>query len=215
MTELTICLQCAEIHDNGFVCPTCESEVELAEALIEYGRDIARYGHLYRDVYESRENPEEGGQFCLGDLSEVYSWLALAALGGVVGNLSTDAVKAIFRKIIENNSKHESSGPSYEKLAKISDEELVRFYEQVREFHLGMNNTPISIRNLIVEEMIADAVADDQHISNELSKLLFREKIKPKHKKKAALLYRAALQKKLAKSNVATKAVIKGLWQKL
>jgi hypothetical protein len=213
--EVSICLQCAELHDGRSACPYCGSEVELEEALARYGRDIARYGYQYREAYERHENVKESQRNCLTDLPELYSWLALAALGGIVGNLSTDAVKALFRKIIESSEKYRANGPSYEKLAKITDEDLERFYEYAREYHTGMKGISRELRNAIIEEMLADAVSEDEYISKELAKLIFRENIKPKHKKKAAMLYRAALQKKMAHSQVAKKSVIEGLWRNI
>ena len=89
------------VEGESVSCRQCALTVayeELDEAL-QLAYDAATYGYLYPKA-EGREDAQRRKErYSL--ITEPYLvWLALAALGGIVGNLSYDVVKAAMRRLL-------------------------------------------------------------------------------------------------------------------
>lgn len=212
-----LCLSCGKFFEgkiaNNFPCPHCYSEIdyEFYEEVFKYSYYFVRYGYQYLDVL-CKENPESETKFCLGDLNEIYTFIAVAAASGVIGGLSTDLVKLAIKKII----KQVKPSRSGENVIVFSDDEIESYISKLISYRNGFSGLPSGVRNAIFEEIMGDAIGCNEALSNRIQTLLGKEKIKPKHKKQIADLYKQAIlehrmkiQKEPSKTKLAT------LWQRL
>jgi len=108
-----LCSACASIYlasqGGRLICTTCGLETDrfLYERLFEYSKTAAHYGYKYRKYYE-KQVEDEGKIDTVASLSEpsmLMSFLGMAALSGIIGNVATDivrkAVKTILAKLKE------------------------------------------------------------------------------------------------------------------
>ena len=170
-----------------------------------------RYGYQYLDVF-NREDPENAPNFCLGDLNEIYTFIAVAAASGVIGGLSNDLVKLAIKTIIKQ-VKPSRSGAN---VIVFSDDEIESYISKFISYRNGFSDLPSGVRNAIFEEIMGDAIGSNKAITKRMQALFEKEKIKPKHRKQiadlckqAVLEHRVKIQKEPSKTKLAT------LWQKL
>jgi hypothetical protein len=90
-------------RDEDVVCPRCQ-HVEprrIYEDVMERAAMAVRFGYQYPAVYaRDRAAGHTNERYCLVELPPVVTWIALAALSGVVGNATFDAIKAAVRRIV-------------------------------------------------------------------------------------------------------------------
>ena len=101
--KMLLCLGCASLYpdsgDDPITCVRCGHSMERARynRIAEYAREAARYGHQYRLRYEADGT---GTKYCLAP-DEVLSFVAIAALSGIIGSAAYDLVKAVAAKIVQ------------------------------------------------------------------------------------------------------------------
>ena len=102
----SICLSCgtvrAETPADGTACPDCSFVFDSARhaRVVSFARRAVRYGYQYRRIYERDiESGVDDRRHYAEKLNEVYTFIALAILSGILGNASYDAVKAAIRRI--------------------------------------------------------------------------------------------------------------------
>ncbi|HCI14533.1 MAG TPA: hypothetical protein DFK12_11460 [Gallionellaceae bacterium] len=117
----------------------------------------------------------------------------LAMLSGVIGNAGYDLIKKVVNDLRNQAKERRNEDRSYAELSEVTDEELDKMFNFARDYYQGLEAIKKEIRAAIIEEIVADEVSHDPVLRNELAKLIFRENIKPKHRRKAADLYRIAI----------------------
>lgn len=181
-------------------CGDCGANLSTVDfdLLYSYSRHVVYYGHQYRKYYEGQLGTDGKIRPSLPFIGDVFAWLGTVVLSGVIGNATYDVLKSAFYRIRENARRNAEFDKGCEAVAKMTDEEFEQFFEHVRDAHEGFKSVHPEVRADITEEILADAVSEDPLIAQQIAKLVFREEIKPKHRKRAAALYKAAAQKKLA-----------------
>lgn len=212
-----LCLSCGNFFEgqiaNNLPCPYCHSEIDYKfyEEVFKYSYYFVRYGHQYLD-FLSQENPESETKFCLGDLNAIYTFIAVAAASGVIGGLSYDLVKLVINKILKHG-KNSGNCPS---VIVFSDDEIEKYIAKLVSYRQGFPELPSSVRDAIFEEIMGDAIGNNKAIANRIQGLLGKDKIKPKHKKQLADLYkRAVLEHRISIQKEPSKTKLAKLWQKL
>lgn len=158
-----LCFNCASIFpDNNnrtLNCPVCESSFErdLYLYMISYASEAATFGHAYRVAYEKLHR--------CGNLkytrhqiivSDIWTFAAVAALSGIIGNIAYDVVKlAIFNIIKSLQKKDESPSISVPRLLR-STEGVDIFMNHIRDFCNNLDSIDPEVRNAIIEEMVVD-----------------------------------------------------------
>ncbi len=155
----TLCLGCAHIFPSteteGISCPACGflNEGPTFRKLLTYATVAADYGYGYRAVYE--EELEEQGEipaYGMLPISEVFVWMALAALSGIVGGASWEIAGAAVRRIIKQAAKEKAE--SSELNAFEDEKEFKQFLIYIQDFVEGFRNTDPRVRSAVLTEMV-------------------------------------------------------------
>ena len=187
-----LCFSCAYIYSvvepeaTHFTCPECGFEIEdhRYREFYRHAFYASRYGVQYRDYYQTAE--PDAPKPSLLPLGEISTFVALAIASGLIGNASSDAVKAAIRKILEQRQK--TNEPER---FNFTEDEIEKLIEYLIDYEDGFSKLPERIRHAIVEEMISDAAGDNPVIAQKLATLLFeQEKPSPSAKQQAVVLYR-------------------------
>lgn len=216
-----VCLECGCINaraaDEAVACRECDAVIEPSRILqlYEYAAEVYYYGRQYRLYYErayaeSKQPPKPSLAFA----GEAFAWLMLAVLSGVAGNASYDAIKAVVRKIKDGVADGRLPARDPSRLLELNDDELGELVDAARVYCDGMEGLTREVRAAIVEEVIADAVAHSPLLADEMTKLMQRKVVKPKHRKKFAELLRLAVVQSRQRSKPPTSALA-GLWSRL
>lgn len=163
MNESThyICFNCASIfpivEDKELSCHDCGYAVkaETYNKIMNYAFDAAYFGHLYRKAYEKQlaEKKEIKRRYFLGEPSTILCFVAVAALSGVIGNLTTELVKKIYRAIASKAKKcNEDIGQKED--AFLNNFDIDVYIEEVKIFHNDFQGIDPAVRSSIKEEMI-------------------------------------------------------------
>ncbi len=162
-----ICFLCATIYKSSndiMTCPSCGekiSKTEYEKVLRKVSRSV-RYGWLYRKVYEKclQENGELNTRLCLKEAPEIINFIALAAISGIIGNISTDIVKKIISKIKVQINQRKSRHSEQDSLNIIyNEEEMEKFIKYIREFYECFDMLEEPIKKAIYEEIIVDKIS--------------------------------------------------------
>jgi len=162
-----LCFSCAFIFEakegESIICPECNFTIERDSynRILEPARDAAVFGYFYRKAFE--RNAKKGDtktRYALA-VDDIFIFLALAVISGVVGNAAYDASKAAFRRIIEQaNARYEQWGELTQLRLLKNDKDIDRFVEYIVEFPQSVRELPVEIRMAIVEEMLVDVAVD-------------------------------------------------------
>lgn len=156
-----LCFNCASIypltHDSQYICPSCGFAVDgrLYGRIIEYAKAAVYFGYNYRKFYEKQldVNGKITKKAALFDPVTLACFLGVAALSGVIGNMSYDLVKKALRKITKNSNKlNKDIGQN--KISFSKDSEINIFIQYVKEFHLDEFSTAGEIKYEINKERI-------------------------------------------------------------
>jgi len=163
----SLCFNCAlifETQDNEtLVCPECyfTTERNLYERVLESARDAALFGYFYRKAFE--RNAEKGDtrtRYALA-IDDIFIFLALAIVSGVVGNAAYDASKMALKRIAaQAHARYEQWGELTQLRLLENQEEVNRFVKYVTEFPQSIKTLPTEIRLAIVEEMLVDVTVE-------------------------------------------------------
>ena len=185
-----LCLQCASILNDGVTaCPNCGEEIDRKA----YNRVLSKlnqyilFGYQYREKYENqlKTEGEIKTKYQLLPLSDIFAWVGLAVLGGVIGGASWDFVKYVSKKIASQTDDDSLKEIVYD------DNNLKIFANYLLDYHRSFKNIDDKVQDAIFEEMRAHQAEDDPPInfSFENKKLLLKymkanaKKASEKHRK--------------------------------
>jgi len=202
--RLAICVGCAGIYfteeiDNS-ICPECGLAQPdfVRKNLLPYAAHVLRYGYQYRNFYEDVDRSAGYIKPSLAPLPDILAWIALAAIGGVIGNATYDAIKEFIKGLQYKVSLRSEEIDGADKFVEMDDESIRRLVDYSADFMADLKGIQTEIRNDIVEEILADAVSEDLETGREILKLLMQKKpLRPIEKKRVADLHGKALRKKL------------------
>jgi hypothetical protein len=147
------------------------------EKLNKYSKRAVYYGYLYRMEYEKQvsENGVVNVHYSLYQPDIWYEWLAMAALGGLVGTYATDLVKYVANKLLiilrEKAEKSTLSEKERNLIIFLSDnDQLNKFTFYINNYYDGMTNIHSEVEKAIKEEEHADGVS--KAIEKKLEKVL-------------------------------------------
>lgn len=185
--ENLICIRCASVYepskDELYRCPKCSFVVkkEFYNKLINYAKGAAEYGYIYRLTYEQDyERDKTLSKRYKLSAEEIWTFCALAALSGIIGNVAYDVLKGATKKIIDQFKSKGDSGDinEIEDVMNNSDKfDLFIYY--LTDYYNGMPNVNPAIRDTIVEEIQADSFSDT--MSTLMASLEKPERISQKH----------------------------------
>ena len=140
-----LCLNCGEINQNEeLCCRNCGSELDTKEYnhLMEYSKRAFEYGFDYRLAYEEqvKNYGEVKVKFSLVSPENYQTWMAAAALSGMIGNLAYDLVKYVGKKIIEQlKTKEEPLNYSEKIIIEIisDNNKLIQFTNYIQGYYKG------------------------------------------------------------------------------
>jgi hypothetical protein len=167
---------------------------EESEEVFQYAAETYYYGYQYRVYYENafRSSPDVPKP-CLAFAGEAFIWITLAMLSGIIGNAAYDVVKVVLKDLRDQAKGRRAEDRSYSLLADVTDKELDELFQYARDYYHGLESLRKEVRAAIIEEIVVDEISHDPVINHELTKLIFRQNIKPKHRRKAQELYRIAI----------------------
>lgn len=167
-SNLKICFACATIYEgNGgqfLVCPNCGHRVSRAqyESILQDARDAMHFGWTYRLQYE-HDLAEEGAistHYYLEECEEIFNFIALAAVSGIVGGFAYDVIKKVISSIADFVKQRGSQEENRKIFALIHDEEKMdKFLQYIDEYYTCFDDIDEEVRNAIFEEMIVDRVS--------------------------------------------------------
>lgn len=161
--QKVLCFNCANIIEKQksekWFCIACKSEINKEKYLRLHAltTDIVHFGYTYRKQYEKDlADGSLGTHYCLFNLHEAISWLALAALSGIVGNASFELTKTVINKIKAQISKGLSDSDKEERLIISSEKEFSIFIQYLDDYRNGLANTDPAVRKAIMNEIEVD-----------------------------------------------------------
>ena len=154
------------------VCIECGEDPKFPLIILNFSQDALLYGYRYRLRYEAQVKRYGSVRvmYSLPDSHEVLAFLATAVLGGIVGNISTDAFKSIcanIKKIILPIKENKD----FEELLTVLEKEdkVMEFYEYVQAYYHDMPMVNREVMIALREERLANAVenimAEDPRLS--------------------------------------------------
>ena len=216
-----LCLQCATLLPSGteelIFCPACGFSIQRStfQQLFDYASDAIEIGFHYRRKCEVEGITNKRSS--LPPLSEIWVFVALAALIGIIGNATYDLVKKTIRKIIptQGKAREETKRTTGSFLDLEDDSFLNLFIEYMSDFHNGFNNLPPDLRDYLDEELLVHQMvrlSDDEVFEDYLSKGL---KEKSEEEKKAFLVTPIKALRVVEKRRIPSTEDFIGFWKKL
>jgi len=156
-----LCIHCATFFEpldkDSPTCPNCGSLIDLEQydKLLHYASAAVRYGYVYRrtceNIYEKEQSVNV--RFSL-PVDEILAFAGLAALSGMIGNLSYDIVKAVLKKIQQYSSVHKTAHNSGILGELINNpQEFNQFVSYLAEYRDGFPNLSPEVKQAIFDEM--------------------------------------------------------------
>lgn len=205
ITVDVLCFGCATILPySGELkrCSCCGAELDLDRfnALYSYSSTALRYGHQYHEYYVNQKKLGSVGSVkpYLAEMSEVYKYIALAIVSGIIGGASWDITRAAIRKIISQYEQEQTATlPRKEPAVDLNEVEKIAKNISGYANASGFGHMDKSVAPLILEEMFADSVTDHLNELEAIFKLRAANK-KVDKKKQRALKLQKRLMKKIA-----------------
>ena len=213
----TACATLVETHSAGAtICTSCKTEIESPSNSIayRYAEATIYYGYQYRSLFERQKGDLNAPKYSLSFLGEAFTFIALAAVSGVVGNLTYDVVKAALVRIRDQAKEKSDRGADYKSLGELTDDDLDRIYEYSKSYAQAFEDLEKAIRDDLVEEMMADAMGDAVAHNPDLLKILVKKKSSTKEQKKVVKAITAAM-KKQPYAQKPPASSFQGFWNKL
>lgn len=159
-----ICIRCASIYqpskDDLFRCPNCSFTVEkeFYDKLINYAQGTAKYGYVYWLAYENdyKQVKTLPNKYAFS-IDEIWIFCTLAALSGIIGNVTCDVPKGVMKKIIDQfKLKEKSDDVNGTKDIVDTSDQFSLFTQYITDYYNGVPNVNPKIRDVINEEIYAD-----------------------------------------------------------
>lgn len=173
-----VCTSCATLNEGGLegahACTKCGAHLDSpsSSALYRYAEATIYYGYQYRSLFERQKGEPNPPKFSLSFIGEAFTFVALAAISGVIGNLAYDIIKSAMVRIRDQAREVEVEGRGYEALAALTDDDLDLIYEYSKSYVQAFEDLERTIREDIQEEIMADAVGDAVAQNPELLNIL-------------------------------------------
>lgn len=167
-SNLKICFACASIYEGSdsqfLVCPNCGHKVSIEqyESILQDARDAMYFGWTYRLQYEHdlEEKGTIGTHYYLAEYEEIFNFIALAAVSGIVGNFAYDVIKKVIGSIADFVKQRGSQEQKSKIFALTDDEEkMKKFLQYIDEYYTCFEDINEEVRDAIFEEMIVDKVS--------------------------------------------------------
>ncbi|PWT78853.1 MAG: hypothetical protein C5B59_00930 [Bacteroidetes bacterium] len=125
-----LCTNCLSLDvtkiERFIVCNKCS----FKKPVVQYNRElekakmVVRFGYQYRKRQENdrRLNPKVKRAYYLPELDDIFGFLGLAVLNGVIGGLAYDAIKKMIKQLLNDPL-----------VIKIDDEDFKKFLKSERE----------------------------------------------------------------------------------
>ena len=167
----SLCLNCGHINDKieTNVCESCSYENDLGQyhKFSEYAKRAVQYGYQYKMVYEHQllTQGEIKEKYSILNPETYFELLAVAALGGIVGNSAYDLVKHVAKQIHTRiTKKHKDAELTLEEQDLIILMEdnvfLNKFIVYIQSYYKGMPNIDKRIGKAIFDEEINPIIAN-------------------------------------------------------
>jgi hypothetical protein len=135
-------------------CEYCNFELSRREyaEMTAYANRLAVFGYAYRLKFEEDlERASDIKSRYILHVEDIFTFAAVAALSGVIGNAAYDMVKATIQRLLR------TYGRSQDELQLDVDV----FIQYITEFHsTGYMQLPSQLREAIFEELLADELTD-------------------------------------------------------
>jgi len=194
MTHSYICINCFSLKpnlvENFIICPACnhEENIQEYETLLQNSADALRYGYQYRIQYEEdlNKDPRLLIRHHLLELNQCFEFITLAAISGIVGNFTYDAIKSLINGILNDSVVIELNDKEFKK--KLADEgEQEKFIKYIQEYRDNKLNTDEKVIKAIEEEILVHKEVEKFEESPRYKEFLAKaEKLDQKKKKKRA-----------------------------
>lgn len=171
MKKYYLCFSCANVfehkEDIDIICPKCKHKISSVRynKIYKYASDSAYYGYDYRCAYEEqlKEDGEINTHYSLIELGQAVDFVTIAAISGIIGGLSHDALKVLCRKIRNSIVRRKDIPVDKIDLILNNDDEFLRFIEYIKSFNNGMNEVDSRVKSAIIEERVVDAATEKAH----------------------------------------------------
>ncbi len=166
-----LCLNCGHINykRETNVCESCNYENDLKEynKFSEYAKRAVQYGYQYRVVYEQQLaiQGEIPVRYSIVNPETYFELLAVAALGGIVGNSAYDLVKHVAKQIHNRLTKKQKDAeltPEEQDLIILMEDNvfLNKFIVYIQSYYKGMPNIDKRIAKAISDEVLNPIIAN-------------------------------------------------------
>lgn len=152
-----ICYSCAHIYNSEetstLICPKCGFNISQSayEDIMKNVRQAVFEGWTCRREYETEV---DGVRYYTEQLGEVWNFIALAIVSGLIGNISYDIVKKVFNSIISSIKNGIMSREDREFIDFLESPEHVKlFYEYISAYYNEYENLDAELKNKILEEV--------------------------------------------------------------
>lgn len=137
-----ICLACSNIFvadpEKDVNCPVCPHAEQRAayDRIMQSAASTVRYGFQYPRQYASdRRAGVTDVRHCLLELPPLVTWLALAALSGVAGNATYDAIKTVIERLAAASARRTGHLDPHTSELLGDDVRLREFCDALREYN--------------------------------------------------------------------------------
>ena len=172
-----ICFHCASIYEmeDGEIltCPVCGRSIQLSmyERIMQSIRQAVFGGWTCRIEYEDAK--DDGKLYYTEQCSEIFNFIAVAAVSGVIGNVSAAILKKVYCKI-SSYLKQSKRNREDETLIGFleSPEKIKKFSEYISAYYDEYEGADAKMRNAIMEEVFVEHVS---HIMDGLIKMKHKD----------------------------------------
>lgn len=172
-----ICFHCASIYEmeDGeiLICPVCGKSIQLSEyeRRMQSIRQAVFGGWTCRVRYEDAE--DDGKRYYTEQCSEILNFIAVAALSGVIGNVSTAILKKVYCKIGSYLKRSKKNCEDETLIGFLeSPEKIKKFSEYISAYYDEYDGADAKTKNAIMEEVFVFHVS---HIIDGLIKMKHKD----------------------------------------
>lgn len=172
-----ICFHCASIYEmeDGeiLICPVCGKSIQFSEyeRQMQSIRQAVFGGWTSRVMYENAE--DDGKRYYTEQCGEILNFIAVAAVSGVIGNVSTAILKKVYFKI-GSYLKQSKKNCEDETLIGFleSPEKIKKFSEYISAYYDEYDGADAKTKNAIMEEVFVSHVS---HIIDGLIQIKYKD----------------------------------------
>ncbi len=156
--NVNLCLHCGAVAAALEICPDCSKPFDPERFILirRTAEHAVRYGYHYRKLYETEGLDRRYNL----EISELWTFVGIAVSSGILGNAAYDLVKTVASRIIDTSGQY-FNRPEHDVVSRtlIDQDRFNEFYTYVEQFLAGNPDLPTSLRDALIEEIVADEVA--------------------------------------------------------